>query len=203
MDTEASSSAQGRDSYHHGDLRSALIREGTRLLEERGLEDFSLRNVAREIGVSPSAPYRHFPDRQALLRAIATAGYRELAGELASARLNAPKTARHLARFAANHPGWWDVMVGERSEDEGELEEARAELLAELVGAVERDAASKDPEAAIRQAVAIWAVVVGTARLKADGALGLLEGWMIPSASAVAEVIVSGRLPRPMFAPRP
>lgn len=192
-----------RNSYHHGDLRAALIAAGTTLLERDGLEAFSLRSAAREVGVSPSAPYKHFPDRSALLRAIAATGYRRLATELSDASLTAPKAARHLARFAGQHPGSWEVMVGEQSEAEGELEEARAELLAELVGAVERDQRKKDPEAAIRKAVAIWAVVVGTARLKADGAFGLLEEWMVPSAGAVAETILSGRLPRPLLARRP
>ncbi len=195
--------AATREHYHHGDLPAALIRAGTEILERFGLEQFSLRTVARQVGVSASAPYRHFADRQALLRAIASAGYRHLAGELSERQLSAPKAARHLSRFATKNPGWWDVMVGERSEAEGGLEESRAELLAELVGAVERSQGIKDPEATIREAVAIWAIVVGAARLKTDGAIGLLEEWMVPSAQTITESLLKSRLPRPIVGRRP
>jgi AcrR family transcriptional regulator len=57
--------------YHHGDLRRALVSAGLDLTTERPLEDFSLREVARRAGVSTAAPYWHFPDRNALLAAIA------------------------------------------------------------------------------------------------------------------------------------
>lgn len=57
--------------YHHGDLRRALVLAGLDLATERPIEDFSLREVARRAGVSTAAPYWHFPDRDALLAAIA------------------------------------------------------------------------------------------------------------------------------------
>lgn len=65
------------DSYHHGDLRSALIATGLRLLAEKQGK-ISLREVARETGVSATAVYRHFPDKDALLGALAHAGYEKL-----------------------------------------------------------------------------------------------------------------------------
>src|SRR3989442_7084727 len=72
-----------RASYHHGDLRNALIAEGRTLLELKGARDLSLRETARRAGVSIAAPSRHFDGKEALLAAIAASGFRELAAELA------------------------------------------------------------------------------------------------------------------------
>ena len=66
-------------SYHHGDLRSAAVAEGLRLLQEREADSLSLREIARNVGVSATALYRHFPDRASLLAALANAGYAKLA----------------------------------------------------------------------------------------------------------------------------
>src|SRR5438552_2670358 len=65
--------------YHHGDLRNALIQAGLELLAESGAAALDLRKVARKAGVSHAAPYRHFADKQALIAAINTEGYRRLA----------------------------------------------------------------------------------------------------------------------------
>src|ERR1700741_2439858 len=61
--------------YHHGDLRDALVQAAQRILETDGLAALSLRAVARRAGVSPAAPYHHFPDKQALLDAVAERGF--------------------------------------------------------------------------------------------------------------------------------
>lgn len=67
-----------KQTYHHGDLRSALIDTGLSLLEAKAGSDIGLREVARETGVSATAVYRHFPDKDALLSALAHAGYEKL-----------------------------------------------------------------------------------------------------------------------------
>jgi AcrR family transcriptional regulator len=64
--------------YHHGNLKEALISAGLEILAEKGMEGLSLRNVAKRIGVSHAAPYNHFHDKQALLAAISTAGHEQL-----------------------------------------------------------------------------------------------------------------------------
>ncbi|HEY6106105.1 MAG TPA: helix-turn-helix domain-containing protein, partial [Anaeromyxobacteraceae bacterium] len=63
-----------RVSYHHGDLRHALVEAAVRLVAERGVQGFSLREAAREVSVSPAAAYRHFEDKAALLGAVALDG---------------------------------------------------------------------------------------------------------------------------------
>jgi AcrR family transcriptional regulator len=67
-----------KNSYHHGNLKAALIDAGIAILNEQGLPALSLRNVAQRIGVSHTAPYAHYNDKHALIAAIAAAGYQEL-----------------------------------------------------------------------------------------------------------------------------
>lgn len=64
--------------YHHGDLRTALLRRAEEVLSASGVDELSLRGIARDVGVSHAAPRRHFPDRQALLDALAAEGFARL-----------------------------------------------------------------------------------------------------------------------------
>src|SRR5690606_2213787 len=66
------------DRYHHGDLRATLLREAALLLREQGVEGLSLRRLAERAGVSRTAPYHHFADKNALLCALAEQGFRRL-----------------------------------------------------------------------------------------------------------------------------
>src|SRR5690625_1901608 len=74
--------------YHHGHLKQALVDAAETLLVEQGLDKLSLRAVARRIGVSQTAPYAHFADRQALLAAVSTRGFECLTGRLREAEQN-------------------------------------------------------------------------------------------------------------------
>ena len=69
----------GKDSYHHGDLKNALIEAGADILSKDGVSALSLRKVAQKAGVSHAAPYAHFADKQALIAAISTEGYKQTA----------------------------------------------------------------------------------------------------------------------------
>src|SRR5258706_77678 len=71
--------------YHHGDLPAALLRAAGRTLEKRGIGALSLRDTARQAGVSHNAPYRHFSDREALLAALAAEGFAMLGERLRGA----------------------------------------------------------------------------------------------------------------------
>jgi AcrR family transcriptional regulator len=84
MGMESHIDRQKPKSYHHGDLRNALIQAGLELLAEGGVQELDLRKVARRAGVSHAAPYRHFADKQALIAAINEEGFHLLAERIRS-----------------------------------------------------------------------------------------------------------------------
>ncbi len=87
----------GKKSYHHGDLKNALIKAGADVLSKEGVSALSLRKVAQKAGVSHAAPYAHFADKQALIAAISTEGYQKLYEQIA--QVAAQYRAEPLRRF--------------------------------------------------------------------------------------------------------
>ena len=85
-----------RDSYHHGNLREAMVQAALQLIREHGPAGFSFAEVARLVGVSGAAPYRHFRDRNALISEIALQGFTRFAAELRTAWEAAPTPVRGL-----------------------------------------------------------------------------------------------------------
>jgi AcrR family transcriptional regulator len=152
--------------YHHGDLRPALLRAAARLLEKEGPAGLSLREVARRAGVSHNAPYRHFRDREALLAALAAEGFAMLGDALAHSSGRAMGEA--YVRFALEHPQLFRLMFG------GHLAFSRHRALAAaagrpyqtLVEAFRAQPAIADPQMA---GAAAWSLVHGLAHLLLDG----------------------------------
>ena len=107
---------QGR--YHHGHLRQALLDAGLQLATERGINSFTLREVARQAGVSPAAPYHHFPDKAALVEALAVESFEALATALRGAAMTASGTALEKLQaigvayvcFAVEHTGAFQFL---------------------------------------------------------------------------------------------
>jgi AcrR family transcriptional regulator len=116
--TTSSPTMRSVPAYHHGNLRATLLAAAERSLRQHGADQLSLRELAREAGVSHAAPRRHFPDRQALLDALAEAGFARLDAELRAAlaaagegfgpRLHA--TAAAYLRFATEDAALLDLM---------------------------------------------------------------------------------------------
>ena len=102
-----------RTNYHHGQLRPALIAEARTLLDAGGPAAVSLREAARRAGVSATASYRHFADKDALLAAVAAEGFREF-GEALAAPIRQGKPFSEMGRayveFALTHPGLFRLM---------------------------------------------------------------------------------------------
>ena len=107
-------------SYHHGNLRAELLDTAIEQLRTTAVEDLSLRALARAVGVSQTAPYRHFADRNELLAAMATSGYRDLLRSLRQAgALSADCPQQQLLAFAhayvdyaARNPQLFKLMFG-------------------------------------------------------------------------------------------
>jgi AcrR family transcriptional regulator len=124
--------------YHHGRLRATLLAEAERTLREQGIGHLSLRDLARQAGVSHAAPRRHFADRQALLDALAEAGFTRLgdevraaideAGEDHQARLRAAAAA--WVRFATRDAALLELMfAAKNAEQPVALQQASARLV--------------------------------------------------------------------------
>ena len=158
--------------YHHGDLRRQLIAVGEEVLAERGLAALSLREVARRLGVSHNAPFKHFASREALLAAMQGEGFEELAARLAAADAGPPDrfmVARGQAyvSFALERPALFRLMFS------GEVDLARYPELAERaewslsqVGGRMADAFGS--EAVEDATLSAWAFVHGLAHLILD-----------------------------------
>ncbi|MFF6841399.1 TetR/AcrR family transcriptional regulator [Streptomyces tanashiensis] len=162
--------------YHHGDLRVACLRAARELLEEDGSAGLSLRAVARRAGVSATAPYRHYADRDALVSAVAAEGYRELAQHLAAAH-PAPSTPEDLAavavvyvRFALDHPALFRAMFAEPCDPASAERVAATAVIKEYVEGTVRDA-FPGADGAGALATTVWALVHGLAFLHLDGKL--------------------------------
>jgi AcrR family transcriptional regulator len=103
--------------YHHGKLREALLARAAEVIEEAGVEGLSLRQLARDLGVSHAAPGKHFRDKQALLDALALDGFRNMNARITGAseaagdhRSRFVRIARAYVDFAVSHPVLLAVM---------------------------------------------------------------------------------------------
>jgi AcrR family transcriptional regulator len=166
--------------YHHGNLRTALIEQAERTVRERGVQDLSLRELAREIGVSHGAPHRHFADRRALLDALAEAGFSRLGAELRGAvvaagsdfepRLRAIAAA--YVRFATEDAALLELMfAGKHRAESGALHDAAADAFAVLLELIEQGQADGalergQPE---RVGLVLFATIQGIAALSTGG----------------------------------
>jgi AcrR family transcriptional regulator len=175
---------RARRPYHHGNLKPALVRAARFLLESEGLDALTLRATARRVGVSQTAPYRHFASKEAILAEVARNGFRELAAAVVAAKREAGddlfvhvcRQAVAYVRFAVDNPALYRLMFGP------ELERAQHPPLAE-----EADRAFKLIEEAIiagqratvfrhgsprHAATAVWASLHGLSQLLLDGQFG-------------------------------
>jgi AcrR family transcriptional regulator len=156
-----------RPTYHHGDLRATILTEAARLVDQRGADRVSLRELAREAGVSHAAPAHHFTDRRGLFTALAAQGFELLAVALADARPRFLDAALAYVRFAIEHPGHYRVMFDKSLVDPSspELAAAQAAAGAELsrgVASLSDQHAAADPAGA---ELAAWSLVHGFSML--------------------------------------
>jgi AcrR family transcriptional regulator len=195
-----------RTTYHHGDLRRALVDAAVAIVAEQGAEAFTLREAARRLGVNHRAAYRHFADKAALLAAVAEQGFR---GLIEATRVEAEAAlgpaerlaaaARAYVAFAAAHPAHFRVMFGPRLNEAAARPRARAKasaapfatvdaLVAEAYGLLEAQVRegmaaglfAQDPGP--HPVIALWAAMHGLASLvlmkRVDVPPGKLSAWV-------------------------
>src|SRR5215471_15205868 len=183
--------------YHHGDLRRALLDEALHTIQTHGVEHLTLRTVGERLGVSRSALYRHFADKQSLLATVGKEGFRTLRQAIADAweqngrgRAGFQAMGKAYVQFAVAHPSHYRVMFGgfikSAAKDDHFVAEANAAFHVLVDALVEQqnagDIRRDDP---VLMARFVWALVHGTAMLVIDGQLpkaaqtGALEDYTL------------------------
>lgn len=175
------SSSDKKDRYHHGDLRTALIDAALEMVAERGLAGLSIRQIARQVGVTHSAPYRHFKAKDELLAAMAVVGFEHLHQKMERAVDEREEALDKIyacglayVNFAVRNPAKFRVMFSayaRQKEKSAELAEAYENGYSVLVDTIEecqrvgviRSGSTEE------RAMAAWACVHGLASLFVNG----------------------------------
>lgn len=172
-----------KTSYHHGDLRRALIGAALELVRQRGLDGFTLREAARIVGVSQAAPYRHFADKEALLAGVAEEGYRKLCQSLLDTPVHGTPLERLRAQgrlcfaFYLADPALFQVMssrapsLRDRHPGLAQAWKSVNEVLLQSLVAAQRAGEIRDGNP-MEIGLAISAMVHGLAAFTIDGHLG-------------------------------
>lgn len=170
---------QTRDSYHHGDLPQTLIRKAAELLEEKGAENFSMREVARRAGVAVAAPAHHFGNAKGLLTAIATCAFERLTAEQIKAAQAVDDPAEKVIALvhtyidmSARYPGYaavlfrWDLVDHEDTAHA----DAATKSFDLLKGTVAMAVPDETPDLQVRHITkSIWAMAHGFVTLSLTG----------------------------------
>ncbi len=163
-----------KKSYHHGDLKNALIKAGADILSREGVSALSLRKVAQKAGVSHAAPYAHFTDKQALIAAISTEGYKKLYEQIARAaeQYRSDPVRRFVeaswayVQFALDEPDQFKVTLSGMIEKEQDypafVETARQtfSLVTDIVAQCQQAGILRNGAADL-VAVSVWALIHG------------------------------------------
>ena len=183
--------ADSRASYHHGNLRDALLAEAIRVIEAQGVENVSIRQLAKNLGVSAAAPFRHFADRTALLTAVAEQATENLSQAVGAALAQAAAQSpwqqllcigEAYLGWARAHPSHFLVVSDRRLIDyeasatlrmrNEAIRQRMRQLLAQATGLGARQGVQ--PEVCV---LMLRAMVYGLARMQADGQL---QEWLPP-----------------------
>ena len=176
--------------YHHGDLHSALIEAGLALLAAREADDLSLRAVAREVGVSATAVYRHFPDKQALMAALAERGVAMLGAQQRAASAAAGggiagfgATGAAYVRFALANPALFRLVFAHPAPPDRHIPGSEDDAMTLLrSNAAALAPPGVDPNVFALQA---WSLAHGLALLILDG--------QVPADDALIDAVVDAR----------
>ena len=172
--------------YHHGDLKNALIDSGVKELKEQGIKGFSVRNVAKRIGVSHTACYRHYPDKNALLAAIGEQGFVLLYEKIKTSTDHVPvesfeqlyKATEIYLLFGIENKEYLDVMFGIIPHAPyPQLSKAAGDAFLQLVKLMEAcdEVGLLKKDSSLELAFAVWSMVHGLTLLVAEGHILLID----------------------------
>lgn len=190
--------------YHHGDLRQALIQAAVRTIDRDGVEALTLRAAGASLGVSRTALYRHFTDKDSLLAAVAAEGFRTLHASLVDRWLTAGQglagfraQGHAYVEFGTTHPAHYRVMFGghvTRAPRGSELEQAGTAAFVALVDALvdlQQRAAFRSDDPAL-QARYVWGTVHGVTMLLMADKIRLDAPSFAPFVDYTLDRIVAG-----------
>ena len=168
------------NSYHHGNLRDAVLERAAAVIADEGPYLFSLRSLAADLSVSHTAPRYHFGSREGVLNALAAQGFVWLAEQLQTIRESGGSFVDRgvgYVDFALQHPAHFQVMFAPTLLDETdpELAESRAATFSELRSGVEQMSGDGRVEDAAAAVIAGWSIVHGIATLALSGNLDSAE----------------------------
>lgn len=187
----------GKNRYHHGDLRAALVEEGLKLIDSGPAEALSLREIARNAGVSATAVYRHFPDKAALLGALCLEGHARMAAAFRKAMAASTPgveafsaMGRAYVHFALAHPALFRMMMAQTGGPVAAPPPsagAGTDGMQMLVNAID-GLFGVDTPPAVREArrLKAWSLVHGLAMLMLDG--------QVPADPALVDAVVDARI---------
>lgn len=175
--------------YHHGDLRRNLLEVALRILEREGEAGLGLRDLARVVGVSPAAPYRHFDSRAALLEALAVIGFQRFSAAMESVPQSNPDNlleamGKTYVLFALDNANLFRLMFSPQLKRDGR---PGLKMAADAAFDTLRRVTGGDSKAGRIAALAAWARVHGLAVLLLDGQIAIQAGQ--DTEALIAEVI--------------
>lgn len=165
-----------KTSYHHGNLAQTLVDAATQLVAEQGPEHFSMADASRVAGVSKGAPYRHFESKEALLRAVADAGFERFADKLTNAVEKYPKgsddrvTAIGLAyiEFAVSEPVIFRMMFGNSLNESHPTKRDNTRCFRILLSEISTRTGLTERQDLLQVARPLWTLVHGASMLTID-----------------------------------
>jgi AcrR family transcriptional regulator len=193
-----------KNSYHHGNLRQALMDAALVCIRENGADKLSLRALAREVGVSQAAPYRHFEDKVALLSALASDGFERLAysmetlmGDIQIDPLGAfQRAGQAYIKFAQQNPETYRLMYSMKAADfdDSEMAACHTSAFHLLEKTVDAGLAKGSFKAAPKDAIvlAAWSMAHGYAQLVIDGIIELADVSVDLHFQALCQVMNQG-----------
>ncbi|MGL4609688.1 MAG: TetR/AcrR family transcriptional regulator [Trueperaceae bacterium] len=187
---------KARSSYHHGDLRQSLLEKALEHIKVHGVAQLSVREISKELGVSPAAAYRHFADKQTLLEALSEQGYHELSRRIASKLKKAePESLEQLfaigeayVNFALEQPEYTKLMFEGTHPDPATPLYSATKKVGGLLSAVIVDAKSQGKLSKVTQQDALgifWSNVHGMSVLLIEDRLL----WLAKDPKKIRELV--------------